>query len=117
MNICCTRMLHNYIGLYFGEQNVEVMVKSRLRQTITNGFEEAKKLPRLFIMHKDNFYNVCTTNFKKIAHLTFKIKYLFSSNKVLKRKMAPMKLTFQNKLDSNDKEKIWYNDSCTLILH
>ena len=47
-------------------------------------------------------------------HFTFKIKYLFSSNEVLKRKMAPMKLTFKNKLDSNDKEKIWYNGSCTL---
>ena len=36
------------------------------------------------------FHNVCTTNFKKIAHLTFKIKYLFSSNKVLKGNWAVM---------------------------
>ena len=101
MNICCTRMLHNYIGLYFGEQNVEVMVKSRLRQTITNGFEEAKKLPRLFIMHKDNFTMFALQILKTIVHFTFKIKYLFSSNEVLKRKMAPMKLTFKNNYNLN----------------
>ena len=65
-------MLHNYIGLYFGEQNVEVMVKSRLRQTITNGFEEAKKLPRWFIMHKDNFTMFALQILKKSRILLLK---------------------------------------------